>query len=171
MKRTAQWLLLALVVASLAQAAWQHARLPERVATHFDLEGKANGWMARDTHTAFHAGTVLFIATLMFGLARFLPKLPNQYVNLPHREHWLAPERRVATIKWMAGLLLGLGCICQIVFLFIFQQVYEANLMPVPSLPLKAVPFSIGMFVFIAGLVALILYRFRRPSPIGQPRH
>ncbi len=163
MKRTAQWLLLALVAASLAQAAWQHARLPERVATHFDLAGQANGWMARDTHTAFHVGTVLFITGLMFGLARFLPKLPDQLINLPHREHWLAPERRAATFEWMAGLLLGLGCIAQIVFLFIFQQVYEANLMPEPKLPLKAGPFFIGLFGFIAGLVALLMFRFRLP--------
>ena len=58
-----------LAVAALAQAAWWWAQLPERVASHFDMADRVNGWMSR---TGFLVVTVL-LQVLMDGLFLGLP--------------------------------------------------------------------------------------------------
>lgn len=82
---------------------WSGSQLPERVATHFNGSGEPNGWMSRSAHQEF---------MLIFGLAfpmvivllcyasRFLPR---GLVNIPHREYWLAPERRAETSNYLLG--------------------------------------------------------------------
>jgi uncharacterized membrane protein len=163
MKRYIQRIFFGLVIIALAQATWHYQRLPERVATHFALTGEADGWMPRGEHMAFQVGTVTFVAVFLLGLARFSHKLPDHFINLPHREHWLAPKNRAATFDWLAGMLLGLGSVLLLFFIALFQMLFEANLAPVPRLALQPLPFFAGLFVFFTALVVLLMFRFRRP--------
>lgn len=58
-----QWLALPMIVVTFGSV-WQ--RLPSRVATHFDLAGQANGWMAREEAVVVILGistAVLIVAT------------------------------------------------------------------------------------------------------------
>jgi uncharacterized membrane protein len=91
------------------------ALLPERVATHFNAQGQPDGWMSRSSHLAFTTlfgfAFPLFLVTLFY-VIRFLPP---QGLNIPHRDYWLAPERRLETFDylfghsmWLAGATLGL---------------------------------------------------------------
>ena len=88
MHRFAQLLFAAATLLALALAVQQHATLPEKVATHFGANGQANGWMSRDTHSAFQIGTTVFLAAVFAGLALFMPRLPDRHINLPHRDYW-----------------------------------------------------------------------------------
>jgi Protein of unknown function (DUF1648) len=156
-------LFLLLVAAVVAQALWQHDRLPERVATHFDAAGRPDGWMSRDNQTKAHLGLVLLIAALLEGLARLGPRLPDALVNLPHRDHWLAPERRAATHAWIAGLVRLLGCVLLGFFLALFHLVYRANLSSTPMLT-GPVGLLVGGLLATVGLIlAGVLLRFARP--------
>ena len=65
MKSRMQIAFLALALAAIAQALWQHGRLPEKVASHFDGGGAPNGWLSRGTHTTLQVATVLFITALI----------------------------------------------------------------------------------------------------------
>jgi Na+/proline symporter len=162
-KNVLQALFLALVASALAQAVWQHDRLPERVATHFNAAGEANGWMSRDGQTAWHIGAVLFIAGLLEGIAWLSPRLPAQYINLPHRDYWLAPERRAATQAWLAGLTLGLGCAIILFFIGLFHLVYRANLAGsvLPVVPVGLL--SLGLLLTVGFVILGVLARFARP--------
>ena len=128
MKRAPHVLFLVLVLAALAQGVWQHAYLPERVVSHFDGAGRANGWMSRDALLGWQLGTVLFIAALFEGIVALQPLLPAEFVNLPHRDYWLAPERRAATDAWISSLLRGTGCLLMVFFMALFHSVYRVNL-------------------------------------------
>ncbi len=163
MKRFIQGLFVLIVMAALAQAAWHHQHLPERVATHFDQEGHPDDWSSRDTHIAFQVGIVLGIAGLMLVLARFNIRLPDKFINIPHREYWLAPARRAATCDWIAGILLAIGCVLTLFLGFVYQQVYEANLLPEPRLALQLLPLIVGLFIFGTSLVVMLMFRFGRP--------
>jgi len=55
------WLSLPLVLAAYA-VVWE--RVPARVAVHFDLEGRANGWMGRWESLGFDAGVLLLVLLL-----------------------------------------------------------------------------------------------------------
>src|SRR5262245_53721935 len=73
------------------------ARLPERVATHFDLGGQPNGWMPRSSHVwfmlAFGLAFPLIVPILAFA-ARYLP---DTAINIPRRDYWLGTEQRAVT--------------------------------------------------------------------------
>lgn len=163
MSRALHVLFLALVAAAIAQAFWQHDRLPEQVASHFNAAGVANGWMTRDSQTAAHTGIVLFLTAMFEGLAWIGPRLPAELVNLPHRDYWLAPERRAATHAWLGGTVWLLGCGLMVFILALFQQVYRANL---AAAPMRTAPAGLifGGLLFTAGLVlAGMFLRFARP--------
>lgn len=163
MKHLPPILFLLLALAVIAQAFWQHARLPERVATHFNAAGQADGWMTRDNQTKAHVGLVLFIAILLEGLARLSPRLPDGLVNLPHRDYWLAAERRTATYAWIAGLIRLIGCVLLMFFLALFHLVYRANLRATPMLTAPAGLLVGGLLATVGLLLAAVFLRFARP--------
>lgn len=166
MKGSAQILFLALVLTALGQAAWQHDRLPERVATHFNAAGYPDGWLSRGQQTAWHIGTVLFLAAVFQGIVWLQPRLPKEYVNIPHRDHWLAPERAAATHAWIGGTVLLLGCGLMGFFIALFHLLYRANLSGQPRLG-PAVWWLTGVLLATTGLALVALVaRFRRPPAV-----
>ena len=120
MQRGLQVIFLVLVLGAVAQGLWQHAHLPARVASHFDGAGRANGWMSRDAMLGWQLGTVLFIAARFEGIVALQPLLPAEVVNLPHRDYWLAPERRAATDAWISSLLRATGGLLMVFFMALF---------------------------------------------------
>lgn len=76
-----------------------YTELPERIASHFDLQGNPNGWMTRGQLSVFMLAIGLFMPFSLLGTMAAIGWgwLPAKYLNLPNREYWLAPERRPAT--------------------------------------------------------------------------
>ena len=103
---------IALSLAALA-AAVQLVRaaavLPQRVASHFDLSGHADGWMDRGDFLLLWACLSAGIYAMFVALATFLPRLPKALINLPYRDYWLAPARRDTTLARAAGWLRWMG--------------------------------------------------------------
>lgn len=127
--------------------------LPERVASHFDAAGMPNGWMPREGFLALQAGILALMVLLFVLLPRTIAWLPVGFVNLPHREHWLAPERReetMATIElWMGAL--GLLVVVSIA---IFEELaVQANLPGGPG-RLSMLPFWLTLFAVLAAATA-----------------
>ena len=123
MKHPLQIIFLALVLAALGQAGWQHARLPARVAIHFNAAGRANAWASRTTETALHLGTVLFLAALIEGITFAQVRLPANSLPLPNHAYWFAPERAATPRAWLVGAGLPIGCALLAFFLALFPLV------------------------------------------------
>lgn len=153
----------ALFLATIGQALWQHAHLPETVAAHFNATGIADGWMPRTTHTAWHVGLILFLATFMECIARLNVRLPDEYINIPHRDHWLASERRAATHAWLASLIRFIGCVIMAFLLGLSHQAFLANIRKMPMSPASTGLLLAGLFVSIVGAIIASFLRFRRP--------
>jgi len=163
--RVLQVVFFALVLTAFTQALWQHDKLPEKVAAHFDGAGRANGWMSRNSQTAWHIGTVLFLAGLFQGIALLPSRLPKDYVNLPHRDHWLAPDRAEDTYAWLAGIVLTLGCAVLAFFIALFQLLYQANHLSPPRLSGAVWWFAGGLLALMAvGLTTLLVKFGRKPT-------
>jgi hypothetical protein len=140
------------------------ARLPERVATHFDWRGQANGWMSARGYLIFMAifGLVvpLFPAAMTL-LARFLP---TSFVNIPHRAYWLAAERRGETAGYLYRHTLWLGTMSLGLFIALHQLTVEAN-ERVPVQLSHAIWVPLAMFIVAMFLWILALVRhFRLPK-------
>jgi uncharacterized membrane protein len=91
--------------------AWSTPQLPERVATHFGLNGTPNGWMTRSSAIVFMGGFGLGLPLFMVVLSWAARFLPVSTFNIPNREYWLAPERRDATYAFFSRYLLWLACL------------------------------------------------------------
>jgi serine/threonine-protein kinase len=164
-KQALQVAFFALVLAALAQALWQHDRLPDRVATHFGAAGQANGWMSRGGHTAWHVGTVLFLASIIEGIILVHARLPKEFINLPQRDFWLAPERATATREWITSAVLLIGCALMGFFIALFQLVYEANLGPAPRLDGTVWWLVGGLTLLMSAVIAALVVKFgRKPT-------
>ncbi len=161
-------LLAVLYAAFVALLIHDASRLPERVATHFDWHGQPNGWMSRQGYLTFMAifGLVFpLVPAVMSLLVRFLPA---GAINIPHREYWLAPERRGETASYLFRHMLWLSSIMSALTSVLHQMTVEANQQAPPRLSnaiwaLLAV-FLVGIFVWGFALVR----HFRLPKADSQ---
>ena len=122
-------LLLMCVMAALAVGEWMAVRseLPPVVASTFGWNGEAVGWMGRDAFfTVLGALYALWIG-LFAGLPRLLVRLPAELFNLPHRDFWLADERREETVATIGAWLAWVGAVGLGVLVWVGHAVVEAN--------------------------------------------
>jgi hypothetical protein len=164
MRRILQLTLLALVLIGIGQLCWQYNQLPARVATHFDFEGRPNGWMSRESHVTQAILFTVIIAGALSVLSIFLGRIPDKLINLPYREYWLAEPRRAESLHWLSNLILGIACAAIALIDVVFYGIYRANQNAAPRF---AFPLTLSLGVFGGVLISLIvaaLLRFRRPA-------
>ena len=77
--------------------------LPKVVASHFDVHGIANGWQTKQGFFEVLAGTTALSAFLIFGIPTMIGIIPDQFINLPNKDYWLAPEQRAASLEFLSG--------------------------------------------------------------------
>lgn len=152
-----------LVVTALAalDLALELPHLPAHMATHFDLHGQADGW---STPAGFAWSQILAqgVFLLFFGgLAGFLPKLPLGLLNVPHKAHWFAPERRAASMAFVQAWLSWFGAWTQAFMTLIFHDIHRLNRSAAGG------PGWLPFVVFFAGFGVGMFFLFRR---FGRPR-
>ncbi len=164
MKKSAAAIVLYL---ALAIAAWFVIRtggaMPEVVASHFGASGEANGSMSRTAYVRFMlVFVVLLPLALNLLIARAL-RLPIARVNIPHRDYWLAPERRADTVVRMQRHMNFFGVLLVAFLCYVHWQVVQANRHMPPVL--DSMRFSTGLATFMAALITwiVILRRDFRP--------
>lgn len=94
---TAPWirgLVVVVVAVWLTVVAWQVVVLPDRVPTHFDGSGQADGWSSRNGALAFSAIFPLLVVLPMPLLSRMALHWPHA-INGPNRHWWTATPRRL----------------------------------------------------------------------------
>ena len=139
------------------------SQLPERVATQFGLHGGGN-WMSRGA-TAVGFEVLAFVPVLIAVLALVMGRLPTGGFNLPHRDYWLAPERRAQTVAWLSRQLLWMGCLMILFMAGIYWLIVLANRVTPPQLPMNLfVPLLAGLFGGIAIWIVRLYIHFRKPS-------
>lgn len=145
-----------LLVLMALQAAWYWGRMPARIASHFDGPGHPNGWTTRAGMLGFTLFLVAVQGSAFFLLPKLLRFIPN-WINIPNRGYWLAPERRAASLvaleRWMNGLGAGIFAL----LLLANELVYRANLKPEPRLDRTAFLVLLGAFLlfFVHRIVAI----------------
>lgn len=141
-----------------AQVLYYARRLPERVASHFDGAGRPDGWMPRGTYLALEVALLAFLLAIFLGLPRLLHRVPPSLINLPNRDHWLAPERRSETLRALARSMAGLGAGTVAFLLFVFELSHRANLAPGGRLS-SAIWAGLGLFLALTVVWLVALHR------------
>ncbi len=141
-------------------AAFHWERLPERVASHFDSSGVANGWMSRDAHFLFSIGLVLGLSTMFLAVAFMIRRVPKKWVNIPNKDHWFGPDHEEATRRYVASWALGFGAVINLYMIFVLHMVFLAS---------RADPVAVNNRTMILGLIVFLAISVL--STVGLLRH
>ena len=158
------WVFLAVALGVTAlQLVNYFPRLPERMATHFDAAGNANGWMSKRGFFQFQFA-MLGIMGLAFGLLpRWLDRIPNALINLPHKAYWLAPERRAASLADLARQMANLSALVLALLVIVGELTLRANLRATPRLGAEVWWLLGGYSVLMVVWIVRLCRRFPRP--------
>jgi uncharacterized protein DUF1648 len=161
------WLILEGVAA--ASLVWSAQELPPRVASHFNFQGQANGWMSRTTHLEFMGGIGLLLPLFLLGTGLLMGVMPAGSINIPGRDYWLASERRHETNAYLARHMTWFACAMTAFFIGLNWLVVEANRDNPPRLSngiwLMLVPFLVFT---LAWLIVLVTHFSRVPREAGK---
>ena len=149
-----------------AYVAGTYAELPEKVASHFDLAGHANGWMSRDGCIGFTIGLGILMPAFIVGIMAGAGKIPISFINLPHRDYWLAPERRKPALAVLLRYSLWFASLNILFVTGLHGIVVQAN-RPGGDTHLSGVSLGILAGGFLTGTGLWIFLLVRRFSKIG----
>jgi serine/threonine-protein kinase len=139
--------------------AFSVSSLPNCVATHFNGGGQPNGWMSKSFYMLFMAIFSLVLPLFLIGVSFTLRFFPDKYFNIPHREYWLAPQRRAETFSYLFRHSLWFACIAVCFIIGIHFSIIQASSLTPAQL---STPMILGLLgCFLAGLVVWIVCMFR----------
>jgi hypothetical protein len=147
------------------QIAYFYDRLPDRVASHFNGSGFANGYMSRADFVGFYVGLVLFLLAVFGGVALIIRSLPAALINLPNKDYWFAEEREASSRAWLSRELQGSGLVTVLFIVAVMHGVFMANTSG--SRPCLPTPYFLacmgGLLTAITVLMFRMLRRFTAP--------
>ncbi len=141
------------------------ALLPARVAIHFDPGGTADGWAPGYVNSLIFLGldTGLFLS--LYFSPRLILAFPAEWVNLPNKHFWLAPENLLRTGEKISALMYRFGTA---MFLFLFATgllTVQANLAEPVKLNERLLLMFLGLFLAYTVVWVVFFYRsFRVPN-------
>jgi uncharacterized membrane protein len=155
--------LFAVLLVGVVDVAYHYPQLPQKMASHFDGAGRADGWSSKQSFLTTYAITTVGMAALFLLFAGLIPRLPVRMINLHNKDYWLAPDRKVATCRWIATWLLWMGNATLAFLAAIFHLTIRANLGPRRELG-SATGWLLGVYgAFVLLWSVWVLFRFRRP--------
>jgi len=156
-------LIVAALILTMGLAIYFAPQLPNRVASHFGMDGKPNGFMSKNAFLIFMVGLQFALPAFLMGIGFLIGKLPSSMVNIPHREYWLDAERKMETLSWLRGMLNWITACTTIFMALIFYLVIQANRLAEVQLP--TLSFTLLMVAYLVGLLGLVVritIHFRR---------
>ena len=138
--------------------------LPEQVATHFDAAGVPNGWMSRTSHLIFISLFGIGFPLLIIGICWSVRFVSPVTINIPHRDYWLAEERRIESVDFVFRHSIWLGCLGIAFITGLHWAMVLANRQQPPHL---STAMALGVTGgFLAGVIVWVIFLYRRfPAP------
>lgn len=157
---------LLLLLAVLAAFVWQTSKeLPAVVASHFAANGVANGFMPRAIYAVLIVSMVVGAPLLLALLPAAAMRGEGKKLNIPHREYWLAPERRDDTLEFLHVHGRWFAVVVALFLSYVHWLVVLANRLQPPVLSSRSiitalVVFALALLVWLWALAS----RFRNPA-------
>ncbi len=123
-------LLVFLVVCGLAvwHALHFHEALPEMIRADTYEAGSSNDLKPKSDLLFIYLAAIVGTVFCFPVLGLLMSKMPDKWINLPRKDYWLAPQRRKATMDFMAVYMAWFGTATVIFIMFIFHACFEATL-------------------------------------------
>jgi len=155
-----------LLSVGLLTAAYYYPQMPHRIASHFAADGHPNGWMPREPFFL-----IMFFVTATSAIVAFfapwqIASKSNARINLPNRDYWLAPERRDATLRYIAAMMGWFGCALLFVLILGTSLAMQANLAPDGRFNSEAmIAVLVGFLLFFQVWMVRFFRHFQRIAP------
>ncbi|NCO91627.1 MAG: DUF1648 domain-containing protein [Armatimonadetes bacterium] len=160
-KATATFVFIFVFVTTVFYSLHCRSVLPDEVASHFGASGQPEGWSSRDSFVAMSLVTSSLCALLFWGTALCMAKVPDAFLNLPHKEFWLAPERRQETHDYLTTWSLGFASATMLLLLDMFRQTVRVNLGKAAALEHPWVSLVVYL-AFVTVWIGGLSWRFAR---------
>lgn len=136
-----------------------YSALPAKVASHFDVHGKPDGWMSRAADAEVLSVVALLVPAIVIGGMGGAGRIPVSFINQPHRDYWEDTGRRKAAL----GVLLRYGlwfAALNVLFLTGAQAlIVEANTNPPQTLDMSRLTTGVIVYLVLTAIWALLLVR------------
>ena len=152
-------LLAALFVAECVLMIGTGATLPVRVASHFNFEGVANGYMARSDYLLLMAGLGFGVPVLLLIVTVLAPCLVPNRLRIPSRDYWIAPERRRETLSAIVTTGLIMAAVVTAFMTALNLLVVEANTHIPPRMEIAALMTMVALLVVSILISQFYLWR------------
>jgi serine/threonine-protein kinase len=152
-----------LLLAALAAVQMLHyyPQLPEQVAVHFGSNGEPNGWSGKGEFALLMCGMEALFVVFALVLTVVLDRIPAALVNIPNRNYWLAPERRVQSMEFIKNQVVWMEVATLGFFVALAQLVILANLGDSPPRLTSDFWYVFAAFVGVMLWLALrLVFRF-----------
>jgi len=158
---------LLVVTISLILPIFYYPRLPETIASHYNIGGEPDATMSKQTIIIIHSATIIFLTLLFSIMIYFIPKLPRSMVDLPNDDFWLNENNREETFAVLRRFIFWLGSIV-LGFLSLFiQEVYNTNITGNSKLTFEIwIYLAIMLFLTAIIIIKMILY-FKKPNKLS----
>lgn len=154
----------ALLLANIVQVGLTVQQWPQRVAIQFNAAGQPGGWASREAHLLLWLAMVVLLPLFMMGVFYSVRFLPDQLINIPHREFWLAGERREQSVRQISRMGYWFTCLLLLFFAVLYWILLAANQAVPPRLPALAMWLLLASFLLAVGGWLVVFYaKFRTP--------
>ncbi|HEY1422032.1 MAG TPA: DUF1648 domain-containing protein [Candidatus Acidoferrum sp.] len=152
-----------LILVCLLMMAYYYPQMPERMASHFAADGRANGWQSRDVFFLLMLLVSSTSAIVGFLAPRQIAARSNTRINLPHRDYWLASERREQTMQFISATMAWFACGILFVLISGTFLALRANLGPEHRFNSEAMLAVLGGFLLgLLGLLVRLVRHFQK---------
>lgn len=148
----------------LAYFVWStSSALPELVASSFGARGAANAFMPRRIYVAILLALIIGVPSLFAFLPAAVAANGSNYLNIPNREYWLAPERREQTVAFLRAQGYWFAAVIALFLGYVHWLVVQANEHQPPVLSTTGIAAAVLVFsLLMAVWLATLLVRFRK---------
>lgn len=151
--------LLCLVGAGVAFVSFGYD-LPEKVATHFNAAGRADGWGARAEFLWFFGMLGLLSPLLVPAIMGMLRILPERWLNIPQKDYWMQPENRGEIGRFLFPASFWIAAANVLFVAGLFYLTVEANRQSPPVLNGGGILVLTGGFLLAVLVWVVYVVRF-----------
>ena len=165
LKKASLIIFLVITLSAFIQGIYYYQQMPEKVPIHFGISGNPDSWSSKQFAVGFYLALVSFIALLFSGINWLLKKTPDDLINLPNKEFWLAKERRDDTLGIFSNFMYWIGSLTLILIIVIYHQTFQVSMGKTSALPYSNLSLLL-YFLAVAIWLYLLVRRFRIPKSI-----
>lgn len=137
---------------------------PAQMAAHFNAQGLPDRFTTKMDFFGAEVETMIIIVGLGLLIQILVLTVPVEWVNMPNRDYWLAPERRASVIDRLSSFGAMLFAMILFVVQFGFELAVSANLhQPILFQAFYMMPVMVLFFIGSIAMLFWLAYTFRLP--------